>query len=302
ALLRPGRFDRQVLVDRPDINGREAILRIHARGLVLGPDVDLHLIAARTPGFVGADLANVMNEAALLAARQGRDAVGMAEIEEAIDRVVAGLQKKQRVISAREKEIIATHEAGHALVAASLPHTDPVHRISIIPRGIAALGHTMQLPTEDRYLLTRTELLARLAVLLGGRTAEELVFGDCSTGAQDDLQRATELARSMVAEFGMSRGLGLMSFGLHRGAAVWPPYLPAEQPPYSEETARTIDQEVGLLLTETHKLVREILAQQQGLLAEVAARLQEREVLEGDELRALLARARRDWEGAPGRA
>ena len=204
ALLRPGRFDRQVLVDRPDINGREAILRIHSKNVLLGPDVDLRKVAGRTPGFVGADLANLVNEAALLAARKNKERVEPADFDEAIDRVVGGLQKKNRVMNPQEKEIVAFHESGHAIVAESVEHADPVHKISIIPRGIAALGYTQQQPTEDRYLMTRSELLDRFAVLLGGRVAEEQVFGEISTGAQNDLQRATDIARSMVTEYGMS--------------------------------------------------------------------------------------------------
>jgi len=200
ALLRPGRLDRQVLVDRPDINGREAILKIHSRNVKLGPDVDLRQVAGRTPGFVGADLANIINEAALLAARNDKEAVEPVDFDEAIDRVVAGLQKKNRVMNAQEKEIVAVHESGHAIVAESVQHADPVHKISIIPRGIAALGYTQQQPTEDRYLLTRSELKDRLAVLLGGRVAEELVFNEISTGAQNDLQRASDIARAMVTE------------------------------------------------------------------------------------------------------
>ena len=204
ALLRPGRFDRQILVDRPDINGREAILKIHSKNVLLAPEVDLHQIAARTPGFVGADLANLVNEAALLAARKNKEEVGPADFDEAIDRVIGGLEKKKRVMNPKEKEIIAFHESGHALVAESVQYADPVHKISIIPRGIAALGYTQQQPIEDRYLMTRSELLDRLAVFLGGRAAEELVFGEISTGAQNDLQRATDIARSMVTEYGMS--------------------------------------------------------------------------------------------------
>jgi cell division protease FtsH len=211
ALLRPGRLDRQVLVDRPDINGREAILKIHSKN-VLGPEVDLRRIAGRTPGFVGADLANIINEAALLAARNNKEMVELADFDEAIDRVVAGLQKKNRVMNAKEKEIVAFHESGHAIVAESVAHADPVHKISIIPRGIAALGYTQQQPTEDRYLMTRSELLDRLAVLLGGRVAEELVFEEISTGAQNDLQRASDIARAMVTEYGMSDRLGLVSY------------------------------------------------------------------------------------------
>src|SRR5690606_17535615 len=208
ALLRPGRFDRQVVVDRPDKRGREAILRVHAAGIKLAPEVELSEVAKRTPGFVGADLANLLNEAALLAARRDKSAVTMEEIDEAIDRVVAGLEKKSRLIDERERRIVAYHEAGHAIVAERVETADPVHKISIIPRGVSALGYTQQLPTDDRYLLRHQELLDRLAVLLGGRAAEELVFGEVSTGAGNDLERASEIARRMVTEFGMSERLG----------------------------------------------------------------------------------------------
>jgi cell division protease FtsH len=250
ALLRPGRFDRQVLVDRPDVRGREAILQVHAKDVKLSPRVDLKVIAARTPGFAGADLANVMNEAALL------------DLDEAIDRVLTGLEKKARVISAKEKEIVAYHESGHALVASSLPHTDPVHKVSIIPRGISALGYTLQLPTEDRYLLTRSELLERLTVLVGGRCAEELIFGEVSTGAQDDLLKATDMARRMVAAYGMSEKLGPVSFEQQRR----PLFLPESLPPvrdYAEETARAIDEEVKVLLEEACERARIILWEKQ---------------------------------------
>src|SRR6266568_3015301 len=212
ALLRPGRFDRQVVLDRPDLRGREKILKVHVRDVKLAPGVALEQIAARTPGFVGADLANLVNEAALRAAREGKDVVEIVDFEEAIDRVVAGLERKSRVINPKEKEIVAYHEAGHALVAEARPHADRVAKISIIPRGVAALGYTQQQPTEDRYLMTRAELLDRLDVLLGGRVAEELVFGDVSTGAQDDLQRASDLVRHMVTQYGMSDELGLGTF------------------------------------------------------------------------------------------
>src|SRR2546428_116909 len=213
AVLRPGRFDRQVVVDKPDIRGREAILRLHARNVVLAPSVDLGVIAARTPGFAGADLANIVNEAALLAARKEKDAVGMVDFEEAIDRVVAGLEKKSRVLSEKERDIVAHHEMGHALVASSVVNADPVHKVTIIPRGVAALGMTYQLPTADRFLMTRRELEDRIAVLLGGRVAEELVYGEVSTGAHNDLERATEIARLMVTKYGMSERVGLATFG-----------------------------------------------------------------------------------------
>jgi len=287
ALLRPGRFDRQVLVDRPDINGREAILKIHSKNVLLSPQVDLHQIAARTPGFVGADLANLVNEAALLAARKNKERVGPEEFDEAIDRVVAGLEKKKRVMSPREKEIVAYHESGHAIVAESVPQADPVHKISIIPRGIAALGYTQQQPTEDRYLMTRSELLDRLAVLLGGRVAEELVFGEISTGAQNDLQRATDIARSMVTEYGMSDRLGLVTYERERR----PMFLPESFAPskaYSEEKAAEIDEEVARVMEEAHQRVRAILSERKKVLDDLAHLLLEKEMVPGEELRKML--------------
>ena len=287
ALLRPGRFDRQVLVDRPDVRGREAILQVHAKDVKLSPRVDLKIIAARTVGFAGADLANVMNEAALLAARRNKAEVEMADLDEAIDRMLAGLEKKARVISAKEKEIVAYHESGHALVASSLPHTDPVHKVSIIPRGIAALGYTLQLPTEDRYLLTRSELLERLTVLLGGRCAEELIFQEVSTGAQDDLLKATDMARRMVTAYGMSERLGPVSFEQQRR----PLFLPESLPPardYAEKTARAIDEEVKVLLEEACERARIILWEKQEGLHRLAKVLLDREVIEGAELREIL--------------
>ena len=217
ALLRAGRFDRQVVVDKPDVRGREAILIVHARNVKLATSVDLHVLAARTPGMAGADLANIINEAALLAARKGKDAVDMADLEEAVDRVVGGLERKSRVLSEKERDIVAHHEIGHALVASSLPNADPVHKVTIIPRGVAALGATYQLPLEDRYLLTRSELEDRIAVLLGGRVAEEIIYGEVSTGAHNDLERGTELARLMVMQYGMSEAA--RADDLRRGAA-----------------------------------------------------------------------------------
>ncbi len=291
ALLRPGRFDRQILVDRPDINGREAILKIHSRNVPLSPKVDLHQIAGRTPGFVGADLANLVNEAALLAARKNKEKVGPEEFDEAIDRVVAGLEKKRRVMNPREKEITAYHESGHAIVAESVQHADPVHKISIIPRGIGALGYTQQQPTEDRYLMTRSELLDRLAVLLGGRVAEELVFDEISTGAQNDLQRATEIARSMVAEYGMSERLGLVTYERERQ----PMFLPetfSSRKTYSEEKAAEIDEEVSRVVEEAHQRVRAILAEKRKVLDDLARLLLEREMVQGDELRKMLSQPR----------
>ena len=293
ALLRPGRFDRQVLVDRPDLNGREAVLKLHAKQVRLSPRVDLRTIAQRTPGFVGADLANVVNEAALLAARKDKDAVEMEDFEEAIDRVVAGLEKKNRILNEKEKEIVAYHESGHALVAASVPNADPVHRISIIPRGIAALGYTLQLPTEDRYLMTRSELLDKLAVLFGGRVAEEIVFDEISTGAHNDLTRATDIARRMVIEYGMSTKFGLLAFESKRGPMFLDGgYTPPKE--YSEETAREIDQEVARITQETHVRVRDILTKRRDDLERLARRLLDKEVVEGEELRALLGVAPAD--------
>ncbi|MGD0626454.1 MAG: ATP-dependent zinc metalloprotease FtsH [Thermodesulfobacteriota bacterium] len=289
ALLRPGRFDRQILVDRPDINGREAILKIHSKKVLLSPDVDLHKIAARTPGFVGADLANLVNEAALLAARKNEEKVTPTDFDDAIDRIVAGLEKKERVMNPKEKEIIAYHESGHALVAESVKYADPVHKISIIPHGIAALGYTQQQPTEDRYIMTRSELLDRLAVLVGGRVAEELVFGESSTGAQNDLQRATEIARSMVTEYGMSERLGLVTYERQRQ----PMFLPENFSPtktYSEERAAQIDEEISRGIEEAHKRVRGILSEHRKVLDDLAHLLLQKEVVQGDELRKMLSK------------
>ncbi len=290
ALLRPGRFDRQVVVDKPDVKGREAILRLHARAVVLGPEVNLGVIAARTPGFAGADLANIVNEAALLAARKEKNAVEMADFEEAIDRVVAGLEKKSRVLSDKERDIVAHHEMGHALVAVSVAHADPVHKITIIPRGIAALGMTYQLPTEDRFLLTRSELEDRIAVLLGGRVAEELVYGEVSTGAHNDLDRASELARLMVMKYGMSDRVGLVTFGDRASLYLKGPGMPwAGERDWSEDTARVIDAEVREILDRTHDRVRGILTTKKATLVAAAAELKRVETLDGERLRRALA-------------
>ncbi len=288
ALLRPGRFDRQVLLDRPDINGREAILRIHSRKVLLGPDVDLHKIAGLVPGFAGADLANLVNEAALLAARKDKDTVGEAEFDAAIDRVMGGLEKKNRVMNPREKEIVTFHESGHAIVAESVEHADPVHKISIIPRGITALGYTQQRPTEDRYLMTRPELLDRLAVLLGGRVAEELVFGEISTGAQNDLQRATDIARSMVTEYGMSDRLGLVTYESPRQPTFLPENYTAKKT-YSETKATEIDEEIARVMEQTHQRVQGILAERRQVLDELAHLLSVKEIVQGGELRQMLS-------------
>jgi cell division protease FtsH len=289
ALLRAGRFDRQVVVDKPDVRGREAILRVHARNVKLAPSVDLHVLAARTPGMAGADLANIINEAALLAARKGKDAVDMADLEEAVDRVVGGLERKSRVLSEKERDIVAHHEIGHALVASSLPNADPVHKVTIIPRGVGALGATYQLPLEDRYLLTRSELEDRIAVLLGGRVAEEIIYGEISTGAHNDLERATEMARLMIMQYGMSEHLGPMTFGggqqsmFLRGAG-----LPQERE-YSEESARRIDVETRAIIDRIYDRVRDLLTARKRVLVEAAAELKRKETLEGDRLRELLA-------------
>lgn len=301
ALLRAGRFDRHVVLDRPDVKGREAILRVHAKNVRLAQEVDLGVIAARTPGFVGADLANIVNEAALLAARKGRQEVTMADFDDAVDRVTAGLEKKNRVINPREKAIIAHHEIGHALTAECLPHGDPVRKVSIIPRGVAALGYTQQLPTEDRYLMTRSELEDRLCVLLGGRVAEEIIFGDVSTGAQDDLQKATDTARSMVTEYGMSERLGLRTFEKERrGLFLDTPW--ATKKDYSEEKAAAIDKEVEDILERAHHRVRELLTARKPLLEQLARLLLEKEVLEGDELRRIVRGSAAASNVAPTRA
>ena len=287
ALLRPGRFDRHIVVDRPDLNGRKNIFKVHTRKVKLAEDVDLEVLARRTPGMVGADIANVVNEAALLAARKGKKAVEMEDFEGAIDRVLGGLEKKSRLINQKEKEIVATHETGHAIIATSMPTGDPVHKISIIPRGISALGYTLQLPTEDRYLMTRSELLDRLATLLGGRAAEELIFGETSTGAQNDLYRATDIARRMVKEYGMSN-LGPLTFERERRPLFLPDMMQPSSSDYSPETAKKIDEEVNRIVMETYERVKNILEDKREILEEVSRLLLEKEILEGDELRKLM--------------
>jgi cell division protease FtsH len=289
ALLRAGRFDRQVVVDKPDVKGREAILRVHARNVTLAPSADLRVLAARTPGMAGADLANIINEAALLAARKGKDAVDMADLDEAVDRVVGGLERKSRVLSEKERDIVAHHEMGHALVASSLPNVDPVHKVTIIPRGVAALGATYQLPLEDRYLLTRSELEDRIAVLLGGRVAEEVVYGEISTGAHNDLERATEMARLMVMQYGMSEQLGPMTFGGGQQALFLRSSGFSQEREYSEETARRIDNETRAIIDRIYDRVRSLLTARKRVLIEAAAELKLKETLEGDRLRELLA-------------
>ena len=288
ALLRPGRFDRHVLVDRPDIKGREEILKVHVNGVKTADDVDLAVIAARTPGFVGADLANIVNESALLAARKGKDKVTMEEFEEAIDRVIGGLEKKKRVMNIKEKEIVAYHETGHALMAELLETADQVHKISIIPRGISALGYTMQLPTEDRYLMTKKELNDRLGVLLGGRVAEEIVFGEISTGANNDLYRATDIAKSMVKQYGMSEKLGYVTYEGERKPLFLDVNPSFGTKDYSEETAREIDTEVKKIIDETYLRVKELLSEKRDLLEKVAQTLLEKETIDGEALRQLI--------------
>ena len=288
ALLRPGRFDRHVLVDRPDIKGREEILKVHIKGVKVADDVDLSVIAARTPGFVGADLANIVNESALLAARKAKNAVTMGEFEEAIDRVIGGLEKKKRVMNIKEKEIVAYHETGHALMAEFLETADQVHKISIIPRGIAALGYTMQLPTEDRYLMTKKELLDRLGVLLGGRIAEEVVFGEVSTGAHNDLFRATDIAKSMVKQYGMSEKLGYVTFEGERKPLFLDINPSFGGKDYSEETAREIDNEIKKIIDESYVRVKNLLSERRDILEKVARTLLEKETIDGETLRVLI--------------
>ena len=285
ALLRPGRFDRQIVVDKPDMRGREEILKVHARNVKLAPDVDLHTVAARTPGFAGAELANVINEAALLAARRGKQAVEMSELEEAVDRVMTGLERRSRALSEEEKKTVACHEMGHALVGLLLPHADPVHRVSIIPRGTAALGMTLQLPLQDRYLFTREQLEDKIAVLLGGRVAEEIVIGQISTGAQNDLYQATQLALRMVREFGMSEKLGPLAFGDGNGLypSGYEPLLWGKQ--YSEETARAIDAEARAIIERNYQRVKAILTENVDILKEFSRELEQKETIQGSELR-----------------
>jgi cell division protease FtsH len=296
ALLRPGRFDRHITVDRPDLEGRKGILKVHARGKPFDESVNLETIARRTPGFTGADLSNVINEAALLAARWSKKAITMKEVEEAIDRVMAGPERKSRVMSEREKRVIAYHEGGHALVAHILPNTDPVHKISVIPRG-RALGYTLTLPEEDKFLMTREELADELAMLLGGRVAEELIVGDITTGAANDIERATKVARQMVTEYGMSDVIGPLTLG-QKQHEVFLGRDYSAQSDYSEQVAFEIDNEVRRLIDEAHDEALEILQEHRTKLDELATRLIERETLEREEVESFLSdiakRAQRD--------
>jgi cell division protease FtsH len=286
ALLRAGRFDRQVLVDRPDRAGRVAILKVHARTVILSPDVQLEQVAALTPGFTGADLANLVNEAALVATRRGAERVALEDFNLAVERIVAGLEKKNRLLNPREREVVAHHEMGHALVAAALPGADPVHKISIIPRGIGALGYTIQRPTEDRYLMTREELEDKMAVLLGGRAAEHLSFGHLSTGAADDLNRASEIARSMVTRYGMGGKLGPVSYQSEPEGFLGPATVIRRL--YSEETAREIDLAVRELVDLAFRRARAVLERNRPVLDQGARALLARETLGGDDLSAVL--------------
>jgi cell division protease FtsH len=289
ALLRAGRFDRQVVVGQPDMQGRLQILQIHARKVRLAPSVDLQVIAARTPGMVGSDLANVINEAALLAARRSKQMVGMAELDAAVDRIIAGPERKSRVMAPEEKQRVAYHESGHALVAQALPTADPVRKVSIVPHGMAALGHTQQLPMQDRYLYTREELLDRIAVMLGGRAAEEVVFQDTSTGAQDDLQRASDMARRMVTEFGMSEQLG--PYAVERGRqALFLDGDGTSQKVYSEVTAQRIDREAQAIIEGMYERARHILEEHRDTLETVAEYLLEHEVIDQQTLARLTSK------------
>jgi cell division protease FtsH len=290
ALLRRGRFDRQITVAQPDLEGRRQILELHARRVKLSEDADLRVIAARTPGMVGADLANIVNEAALLAVRRGKDAVEMQDLEEAIDRVLLGLEKKRRVMSEEEKRRVAYHEAGHAIVGMSVEHAPPVHRASIIPRGISALGHTLQLPTEEKYLMTTPELKDQITIMLAGRAAEDLAFqGVLSTGAADDLKKASELARQMVTRFGMNERLGPLTYGRE----IVAPFLRSVEVErdYSEQTAQQIDEEVRRIVEELQGRAREILSHKRDGMDRVAHALIERETLDRQQLDRLLKRA-----------
>jgi cell division protease FtsH len=287
ALLRPGRFDRHILVDRPDKTGRMEILKVHLRNIKAAEDLDLEKLANMTPGMAGADLANLVNEAALLAVRRDKKEVGMPEFEEAVERIVAGLEKKNRLINPDERKTVAYHEMGHAIVALSLPGTDPVQKISIIPRGIAALGYTMQVPTGDRFLMKKTELLNKIASLLGGRAAEEIIFGDISTGAHNDLARATDITKSMIKEYGMSDRLGQVYFARERRQQFLDMGL-QETGDYSNATAEAIDEEIKTIISTEYAKALEILRSKKDILQKGAELLLEKEKIEGTELKALM--------------
>ena len=300
ALLRAGRFDRRIVVDLPDVRGRVKILEVHLKKIRHVPNLDVQRIAARTPGFSGADLANLVNEAALLAARHDRLLVEQSDFEEAADRLTAGIERRSRVLTARERDVVAHHEGGHALVAALVAHADPVHKITIIPRSMGSLGFTMQLPLEDKVLQSKAELEDRLAVLLGGRAAEELVFGEITTGAHNDIERATQIARHMVYEFGMSERLGPLSFLAPGGTRyLAPDAFGGRGVPVSEATAEILDAEVTAFIRKAHERAAELLRTHRAGLVRLAARLHERETLEGDELAQALADAKSTPTVAP---
>ena len=290
ALLRPGRFDRQIVIDKPDLNGRLAILKIHTVDLKLARNLDLEIIARRTPGFVGADLANVANEAAILAARTNREAITTEDFEAAIDRVIAGPEKKNSTLSSEEKHRVAYHESGHTLIAELVPTGEPVHKVSIIPRGIGALGYTLQVPEKEKFLATKNELLDQIAILLGGRVAEEIVFGDISTGAQNDLERSSELTRNMICSYGMSEKLGALTFGKkHLSMFLGTDY--GEEKNYSEETARQIDSEVKAVIQESYQRVSSLLKKNRPVLDFLAAKLEEKETLSGEEVKSIIGKS-----------
>jgi cell division protease FtsH len=286
ALLRPGRFDRQILVDRPDMNGREAIFRVHTRNLVLGEDVDLRKLAAQTPGFAGAEIANVCNEAALLAARKQKDKVTMEDFMEAIERVVAGLEKKNKLINERERRIVAYHESGHAIVGYFTPGADPIRKVSIVPRGMSALGYTLQTPLEDRYLMSRQELLGKIKGLLGGRAAEEIIFGEVSTGASNDLERATKIARNMITVYGMSKRLPNISLVEEEGNRFMGQGPRVSE--RSEKIAEMIDEEVLEIIQECYQYARQLLLDKKDKLEAMATTLLEKEVIMEEDIEKIL--------------
>lgn len=301
ALLRPGRFDRHILVDRPDRKGREEILKVHLKGITVAKDLDLGTIAGMTPGFVGADLANLVNEAVLMAVRRNKKRVDMTEFQDAVERIVAGLEKKNRLINEKEREIVAYHEVGHALIALSLPGVDPVRKISIIPRGVAALGYTLQVPTEDRFLMSKSELLNKIAVALGGRAAEEIRFKDVSTGAHNDLARATDIARSMVKQYGMSLELSNIYFERDPKTQI-PDFGFSRETNYSEQTAKIIDSEIKAILDSQYKVAKDILSRQRKALDQGAAMVLKEETVDGERLKELLAeRPKTKSKGVTGR-
>ncbi|HEY3001434.1 MAG TPA: AAA family ATPase, partial [Kribbellaceae bacterium] len=304
ALLRPGRFDRQIAIDAPDLPGREQILRVHSRGKPMATDVDLTAVARRTPGMTGADLANVLNEAALLTARSNRNQIDNLALDEAIDRVIAGPQRRTRLMTDKEKVLTAYHEGGHALVAAALPHSDPVHKVTILPRG-RALGYTMVLPDEDKYSTTRSEMLDKLAYMLGGRAAEEMVFHDPTTGASNDIEKATALARAMVTQYGMTERLGAIKFGEDSSE----PFLGRDlgsQRNYSEEIAAAVDEEVGKLIVNAHQEAFDILVENRAVLDNLVEELLERETLDKAQVAQVFEPVRKRpprpaWTGSPSR-